>query len=746
MRPLMVVCDIDNDGVDEICVALHYRVIIYEGTTGRKESELRNHSSRNYGWFGVTDVDGDGQEELIVLADFQSHFDVLDYDPSLPEAERLSVRWRRDIGTDISNREKWPRVGPRPLADVTGDGRLEIILNLFNDQGDDQWHVVVIDSSSGDTVCDLPQRYFHGIFDVDGNGQAELCCTSTNGVHVPRFGCAEIVKVSPAPLTIWSHSIATFGTTDLSTIGDHWSTSATEGMRTLAISEYQGSAAIFVLVGDPEDASNASLKAIRITAENVEQPAWSVNGLPELTELLEYGADATGVFARVRCQLPRGATSVLTGTDAEPVVRSVTTLGSPPCGPIVCSTGHDDAPMIVVQGSAERIFAIRCLGGDQANPEIVWSASGRGIGNDGLPGTPVAVDLDGDGSPEIVFATRTSEGAAALTARHTDGSEFWTHAFPGVGGEAAKLNHSCLISWWPGRFRDALKVDLFVNTRRGLMHSEVGHLIDGRTGEEVWSHRHAVAEGVFHWGYAGASIAAADILGLGVDQIVNLFPVCYWLGLGNTGEIVNPVDLATRDPIPAWAAYGEPIVYDFDGDGQAEILLDSPYILALLDRNGQARWHSKPVIDYPTGNESDNIGEATRVRHAIIDLDGDGRMELASAGYGDGVRVIDPDDGAILWSLKPPIAGSRDTPLPTAKCTAVDINGDGGDELLFVSGSTLVAITGDRDGGRILWTWQGPAALSLPAVADVDGDQRAEIIVQSADGWIHCIDGPAVIK
>ena len=80
-NPLNVVFDIDGDGVQEICVAAHYRVMIFEGTTGRKETELRYHNSRPYGWFGLADVDADGQMELVTIGDFQSHVDVLDYDP-----------------------------------------------------------------------------------------------------------------------------------------------------------------------------------------------------------------------------------------------------------------------------------------------------------------------------------------------------------------------------------------------------------------------------------------------------------------------------------------------------------------------------------------------------------------------------------------------------------------------------------------------------------------------------------------
>ena len=78
--------------------------------------------------------------------------------------------------------------------------------------------------------------------------------------------------------------------------------------------------------------------------------------------------------------------------------------------------------------------------------------------------------------------------------------------------------------------------------------------------------------------------------------------------------------------------------------------------------------------------------------------------------------------------------------LPTCpRVAAVDIDGRKGDELLYVAGSNLVAITGDRSAGRILWEWQGPAKLSLPAIADLDGDGLAQIIVQTAEGTVYCV-------
>ncbi len=162
-NPLNVVCDLDGDGVQEVCVAAHYRVMIFEGTTGRKETELRYHTSRPYGWFGVADVDGDGQNELVTIGDFQSHIDVLEYDRTRPEADRLRVKWRRDMEQDIEERVKWPQVGPHPLADVNGDGRPEMVLNLFNDTGDGQWHAVVLDAASGKSGPGSSARLSSGV-------------------------------------------------------------------------------------------------------------------------------------------------------------------------------------------------------------------------------------------------------------------------------------------------------------------------------------------------------------------------------------------------------------------------------------------------------------------------------------------------------------------------------------------------------------------------------------------------------
>ena len=156
----------------------------------------------------------------------------LDYDPARPEGERLSVKWRRDIEQNIEERKKWPQVGPHPLADVTGDGRPELILNLFNDTEDGQWHAVALDAVNGGTVWDLPRHFVQGSADVDANGVAELFTTTTNGELVPACGTIELIAAAGEKAEVrQSYQNAAWCVAELPCIGPTWSTTASQGMQ-----------------------------------------------------------------------------------------------------------------------------------------------------------------------------------------------------------------------------------------------------------------------------------------------------------------------------------------------------------------------------------------------------------------------------------------------------------------------------------------------------------------------------------
>jgi len=347
----------------------------------------------------------------------------------------------------------------------------------------------------------------------------------------------------------------------------------------------------------------------------------------------------------------------------------------------------------------------------------------------------LAADLDGDGGNEVIAAAQDVTGRAVLVAYRSNGSPVWQTSFPQTPGNLPIWNVGALTFWWPGTFRSKGQTDLFVNTRRGLMHSDVGQLIDGRSGALVWRQEKAVVPGQFTWAYAGIPPGIADLNGDGLDEIISLYPVCYWFADGRTGQLLHGNELASKKRLPAWAAYGEPMIHRFASQEKQTVLLDSPYILALLETNGMPIWNGPGRDDYPAKSGEGNADQTTAVKHALLDVDGDGSIaELASAGYGNGLRVINATNGKVLWSL----------PSAAPSCHRVvvaDIDGRKGDEVLFVAGNKLIAATGDRVSGKVLWEWSGSADLSMPAVADLDQDGWAEIVIQAADGTIYGIDG-----
>jgi len=740
-QPLNLVYDLDQDGTSEICVAAHYRVMIFEGTTGRKETELRYHRSRPYGWFGLADVDGDGQMELITIGDFQSHIDVVNYDRQKPEPERLSVRWRRDIEQNIDERRKWPQVGPRPVVNVVGSPKPEIVLNLFNDTGDGQWHALVLNADTGQALRDLPRQFLQGTADVDGDGQEELFLAATDGVLVLTFGQIELVKLrGESAKTLWFQLNAAWAVADLPRLGPTWSTTASQGMRHVLVTLETGSNhPVFLTIERSTPAEppfTNTLSARRIGNDNQPSMVWQITGLTGDVEMGALSAMGPGpnAGALLRLRAPANTVASLTSTNAEVCLVENRSLGVAVAPPIAARLRPGGPMTVMAEGAAQQIFAI------QATPRtnslhLAWRRPGRGMSDGSRPLGLLAADLEGDGGNEVIAADQDAAGRAQLVAYRHDGSKLWQHAFEQTPGGPPVWNVGALTYWWPGHFRDAGQTDLFVNTRRGLMHSDIGQLLDGRTGKVVWRQEKAIVPGQFNWGYAGIPPGIADVNGDRLDELISLYPVCFWIADGRTGRLLSGVDLAGRKKLPAWAAYGEPMLGEFSGRGQPQVLLDSPYILALLDLDGSPLWHGLGRADYPTQTNEGNVGQTTSVKHALIDFDGDGTFETASAGYGDGVRAIDPRDGKVLWSLA--------APTPTcSRVVAANINGRKGEELLYVAAERLVAITGDRKAGRVLWEWRGPAQLSMPAIADVDGDGLAEVILVSADGAVHCLDSP----
>jgi hypothetical protein len=352
-------------------------------------------------------------------------------------------------------------------------------------------------------------------------------------------------------------------------------------------------------------------------------------------------------------------------------------------------------------------------------PEIEWQWSVSGV----LPasrqviGTPVVIDLDGDGVPEVVFGTFTGQeywGHGHLRAvRGDDGREVFTvtdNRYDIAGGgnlAAADID---------GDRRPEIIAVASVAVPTGG-HNVLVLLAFEHDGTFKW--RSPSIQGGGDWG--GSAIA--DLEGDGVPEIIIGNTVLdaagrlRWEGprSGGRGDgwngplsLVVDLDLDDRPEIVGgntayrgdgsvlWnsnLADGFNAVADFDGDGYPDIALVNAGQVNLLGHDGRRIWGP---VTLPGGTDRGAGGAPT-----IGDMDGDGRPEIGVAG-GRAYAVIDTN-GRILWSKT-----TDDRSSGSTGSSVFDFEGDGSVEVVYGDEGRLRVYRGSD--GQVLWDVPRPDA------------------------------------
>ena len=188
------------------------------------------------------------------------------------------------------------------------------------------------------------------------------------------------------------------------------------------------------------------------------------------------------------------------------------------------------------------------------------------------------------------------------------------------------------------------------------------------------------------------------------------------------------------------------LIGDFDGDGRVEMLISSPWGLALLRKDGGT---FKPVVMAPNGTRFGDwlLNTGDNRFGPVGDFDGDGKDEiLVTSPWGIGILKL---SGATLTSIMMAANGTRfgGWLLNTADnrfSPVGDLDGDRRDELIVTSpwgigmlklnGATMsapmMAPNGTRFGGWLLNTSDN----HVVTLADLDGDGRADIVITSPWG------------
>lgn len=758
-----IVGDFDNDGQDEVAVISWYEIYVLDLATGDLEQTGTFFSGRSgpddtttprgYGFFGAFDVDGNGDLEFVILGDRERFISVIGWVDG-----RLEEIWERPIG-DKTERRHVPLA--RPVQDVDGDGRLEIVTRIYNETGDGRWHTLVINAANGSAKLDLPGVYVEGLGDVNQDAIPELFLVDAPGQGVPEFGAVRIVALDGQNQeTRWSAAAAGFITANLDFPPDHINTNV------LLNGDRGHRRSVFLqpgyVAGNPVFAVRQPLAAplSRIVLHQFRNGSGielgTVTG-PRLSLVAAHDAQPGILFRSVVSDAGEGP---LAGTGVEIELRGASRFneGDPAAGRslksgVAVSTATP-RPQMIVQQFDEQLLALELRAGQ---PELVWERHGRGMADGRSFTGPVNLDefasvlmanVTGDERLEVISVTTGEDGQAVVEALSRSGERLWASPFP-VPGRAPTQEAAGITNWTAGNFRSQVHQDVLVHYRVTDSGQSV-RLLDGATGTPVWQRDVAKMEGDLATGCrarsGGRHGPAFDWDGDGLDEYLDLPASAMAVYDGpDGGDLLSEwTSEFCPNPLPLFQQFDERLVLTAaveiqPGGGRQVLYGKNPTTLALLALDGQTVWNT-PLYDGMSMTSLQGLG----------DVNGDGTVDVVAVGRcdsnGTNATAYAGDSGDTLWNLTY-LADCENRPTSVA---TGDINGDGRDEALFVSANILYAI-GETSVGTpaVLWTAEIDPEFQNPQgqvqIADVLGNGRPQILVSVEDGFLVSLGNPVTL-
>ncbi|MDP2309321.1 MAG: VCBS repeat-containing protein [Pseudomonadota bacterium] len=329
----------------------------------------------------------------------------------------------------------------------------------------------------------------------------------------------------------------------------------------------------------------------------------------------------------------------------------------------------DDVPDIVLisYGGDGTLRAVSGDGGAE-----IFNVGGQGLQGQG--GVALG-DIDGDGWTDIVAVTTN-----AVKAFDASGTLMWTSGT--LSGLIYGTSDNPAISDMDGDGRPEIIVGGAIIDATGRVVGRGAHGIGGVNNQNV-----------------GTTSFAVDLDGDGEQEVVT----------GNAAYSRDGTALWYNRQDDGYVAVG-----NFDGDDDAEIVVSTGGQVRLQDTDGTVLCTNR----IPGADTAGYGGPPT-----VADFDGDGDAEFALAA-GSRYSVFE-SDCSITWQ-----AVTQDGSSGNTGSSVFDFEGDGIAEAVYADETRLWVFAGP-DGAIKLESSQHSNAtwLEYPAIADVDGDGQAEIVV-----------------
>jgi hypothetical protein len=359
-------------------------------------------------------------------------------------------------------------------------------------------------------------------------------------------------------------------------------------------------------------------------------------------------------------------------------------------------------------------------------PELEWQWTSSTVfpNHTNVMMTPVVVEVNGDGIPDVVFNAHEGNGYNAngviRAISGANGQELWTVTEPayrvrGASSIAAGdidndgLAELCTVPESgsglicfenDGRFK--FRISTPDNSWGGPSFAD----LDGDGTVEILNGNHVFSNtGTLRW-------AGAD----GMGGISGTGPISFAADIDQDGrlEVVNDRAIYRHDGSllcrNTSIGYGLAGVGNFDADPYGEVAVVWSGYVSLLDHDCRLLW----TRAIPGGG----AGGAPN----IADFDNDGQAEVGVAGASN--YVVLETNGSIKWA-----SVTRDYSSNRTGSSTFDFEGDGQAEVVYADEVRLRIYDGATGAIRFEVPHSSCTTYENPVIVDVDGDNNAEIVV-----------------
>ncbi|MBN1349249.1 T9SS type A sorting domain-containing protein [candidate division KSB1 bacterium] len=698
-RPQVMVADMNCDSIPEIVIGTYKHIYAWQGDNGKPivdfEFSTGGTYGRNYGTIKVTNCDDDPYPEVAVLAhNLNEHLTMLDNKGPTGEHVELAVLWDKWLEYSYPEDHKVLRISPNSVADVDNDGAVEVVASIFNDTGDERWHLMIFDAMSGRVESNLLDYYLYDVLDLDNDNRLEIVLSREKSIFLQKDNLLILRGRNENSYSIIHQN------DDIQPVIEMQprllpDVNGTSGNDVLFARDVNGD-------GKPNIYSydGAHFHCFSFEANQLNE-IWQSPVFESASVLLEAGRTTLADFKSPLISSKGGRSYLL---DAAGQATSEFSLGNHYAMPVAADLDGDGSIEILIQDAFGMMNVLDVQHATlKSPPEVKWQRLARGkSAKYGQNSSAYADDIDGDGDKEVFLASDNS-----LLVYDHNGVQLQEYQF-----------NSFPYEWATGNFNHDDTKDLFVgiNASAGI-HTNIACVYDGNGSKTpVWTK---------DFGPYSGYVVVYDFTRDGIDDII----------------LREHYDLITLDGRNGkqWgfypgAFYHTPILMDVDFSGCYEVINSGGYMEVSVNKMYASGQNITQIWEQPTG-----YLDCYARLHGTGDVDNDRHVEIGVSSTNGIFTCYDAANGNIEWTYN----------LGTTASDMICMDADNDDRLEFIFGGMdgyLYILNGEADAtNRIEAQFKLEAPVGSPIAADLNADGIAEILVTTYDGILHCFSSTATL-